>query len=71
MNREAEEIVRTWANRLGCDLVRHCGAYHLLSRNPQRPISAAPGLGAIDVELDKLMEQEACRLEGRRNGGVG
>jgi thiosulfate/3-mercaptopyruvate sulfurtransferase len=26
MNREAEEIARTWANRLGFDLVRHFGA---------------------------------------------
>jgi hypothetical protein len=66
MNREAEEIARTWANRLGFDLVRHFGAYRLVSRNPQRVISEAPGLGAIVVELDKMLEQEMRRLTGLR-----
>jgi hypothetical protein len=66
MNREAEEIARTWANRLGFDLVRHFGAYRLVSRNPQRVISEAPGLGAIVIELDKMLEQEMRRLTGHR-----
>jgi hypothetical protein len=57
-------IVRTWANRLGCDLARHCGAYRLLPRNPQRLISEALGLAAIVVELDKLTEQEASPPAG-------
>ena len=65
MNRETEEIARTWANRLGFDLVRHFGAYRLVSRNPQRVISEAPGLGAIVVELDRRLEQEMRRLQHR------
>jgi hypothetical protein len=65
MNREAEEIARTWANRLGFDLVRHFGAYRLVSRNPQRVISEARGSAQSSSSWTGGLEQEMRRLQDR------